>query len=136
MAIINTLDKCLDSPYLVRDPEAPARVDSLLRLAADRLEQASALHHAPKSDPADTAMLAYESMFAAIRALVYARGYRESSLRCLLVALEHEYVAPGRLDPALVHAFHQAQTLELPPAQVLASSGALLARAREILTPS
>ena len=37
MAIINTLDKCLDSPYLFRDAEAPARVGALLAQGRDLL---------------------------------------------------------------------------------------------------
>ena len=40
MAIINTLQKCLDSPYLFEDKEAPNRIVDLLAKAGDRLEAA------------------------------------------------------------------------------------------------
>ncbi len=38
MAIINTFQKCLDSPYLIEDKDAPARIGELLAKAGDRLE--------------------------------------------------------------------------------------------------
>ena len=71
MAIINTFTKCLDSPYLTLDPEAPQRVRGLLALAGDRLEAAQDLiGSAQPADQADAALIAYEAMFACIRALV------------------------------------------------------------------
>ncbi len=65
MAIINTLQKCLDSPYLFQDPEAPGRVASLLKFAGDRLDAARKIQKSAKPDPADIGSLAYEAMFAA-----------------------------------------------------------------------
>ena len=40
MAIINTFQKCLESPYLVEDKDAAARIGELLAKAGDRLEGA------------------------------------------------------------------------------------------------
>ena len=84
MAIINTLAKCLDSPYLFRDSQAPARVPTLLDQADDALGAARDLLGASKPDATDVGTLAYQAMFASVRALVYARGYREAGLRCLV----------------------------------------------------
>jgi uncharacterized protein (UPF0332 family) len=133
MGIFNTLEKCLDSPYLFHDPEAPARVPALLALAEDRLETARANLGRPRADAGDAAMLIYEGMFACIRALVYARGYREAGLRCLLIACERLYVTTGQLDAALVHAVQHAQGLKLKPDEALARAGALLDRSRELV---
>jgi uncharacterized protein (UPF0332 family) len=132
MAIINSLEKCLDSPYLRQDATAPEQVGGLIQFASERLELASALHRTPKSDPADTVMLAYEAMFACVRALVYREGYREASLRCLLIALDHFYVRTNRLDPSLIHEFHRAQSLELGPEQAIGACQRLLDRTREL----
>jgi len=133
MAIINTFPKCLESPYLFRDAEAPARVGGLLRFATDRLGAASDLLGMAKSDAGDVGTLAYEAMFAALRALVYARGYREAGLRCLMLACEGLYVRPGLLDAGHIHAFERAQGLKLPPAEAVAAAGAFVARSRVLV---
>ena len=78
MAIINTLQKCLDSPYLFEDKEAPDRIGGLLAKAADRLEAAANIQYTGQGDPADISFLSYEAMFCCLRALVYAKGYREA----------------------------------------------------------
>ncbi len=133
MAIINTLQKCLESPYLFKDAEAPARVEALLKLAVVRLGAASDLQAAGKSDAADVGSLGYEAMFAALRALVYARGYREAGLRCLILACEQLYVRPGLLDPGHLRAFERAQGLKLGPAEVVEAAGDFVAKARELV---
>ena len=104
MAIVNTLEKCLDSPYLFVDAEAPNRVGSLLAKAGDRLEAASNIQSSGQGDPADISFLCYEVMFSCLRALVYKQGYREAGLRCLMLACEHLYVRTGQLDVAHIHA--------------------------------
>ncbi len=133
MAIINTLQKCLDSPYLFQDPEAPGRVVSLLQFAGDRLDAARKIQESAKPDPADIGSLAYEAMFAALRALVYAKGYREAGLRCLMLACEQLYVRPGLLDASHVLAFERAQGQKLPPSEAIESASAFLAKARELV---
>src|SRR5215468_8281081 len=115
MAIINTFQKCLDSPYLFKDDEAPNRIVELLAKAGDRLDAAVNIHTTGQGDPADIVFLGYEAMFCCLRALVYAKGYREFGLRCLLLACENLYVRPGQLDAAHVHAFERAQALKTPP---------------------
>src|SRR5436190_2428305 len=133
MAIINTLQKCLDSPYLIEDKEAPARIVDLLAKAGDRLEAAVNIHTTGQGDPADIVFLSYEAMFCCLRALVYAKGYREFGLRCLLLACEHLYIRPGLLDVAHVHAFERAQGLKTPPDETLAAAFAFVKRTLELL---
>lgn len=133
MAIVNTFPKCLDSPYLVEDKDAPARVGPLMSVAADRLEAAANINHTGQGDMADVSFLSYEAMFNCLRALVYAKGYREMGLRCLMLACEHLYVKTGLLDPGHIHAFERAQGLKRPPAENLAAASAFVKRAIEIL---
>lgn len=134
MAIINTFPKCLNSPYLVEDPEAPKRVGSLLTMAGDRLEAAANLSQSGQGDQSDVTFLSYEAMFGCLRALVYAKGYRENGLRCLMLACEELYVKPGLLDPGLIHAFERAQGFKTPPAENLAAAAAFVKRTLELLS--
>jgi uncharacterized protein (UPF0332 family) len=133
MAIVNTLQKCLDSPYLFEDQEAPTLVGSLLAKAGDRLEAAANIRNSGQGDPADIGFLSYEAMFCCLRALVYEKGYREAGLRCLMLACEDLYVRPGLLDVAHIHAFERAQGLKLSPDQALAAASAFVKRTLEIL---
>jgi uncharacterized protein (UPF0332 family) len=133
MAIINTFAKCLESPYLVEDPQAPARVGELLAGAADRLEGAANIQETGKGDPADVVFLSYEAMFGCLRALVYARGYREMGLRCLLLACEGLYVRTGELDAEHLRHFELAQRLKLAPAEALAHASSFVKRTLELI---
>jgi uncharacterized protein (UPF0332 family) len=133
MAIINTLQKCLDSPYLFVDDEAPTRIVDLLAKAGDRLDAAVNIHTTGQGDPADVVFLSYEAMFCCLRALVYAKGYREFGLRCLLLACESLYVRPGQLDAALLRKFELAQRLKLSPAEAVESCSAFVKRTLELL---
>ncbi len=134
MAIVNTFRKCLETPYLFEDPEAPGRIGALLTMAGERLDAAGTLQaSALPADQADSSLLSYEAMFAALRALVYAKGYREAGLRCLLLACEELYVRPDQLDPSHLIAFERAQGLKATPADNLAAARAFVQRARELL---
>ena len=133
MAIINTFPKCLDSPYLVEDKDAPAKVGALMATAADRLEAAANINYTGQGDMADVSFLSYEAMFNCLRALVYHKGYREMGLRCLMLACEHLYVRTGVLDHSHIHAFERAQGLKRPPAENLAAASAFVRRTIEIL---
>lgn len=133
MAIVNTLQKCLDSPYLFVDREAPTLVGALLAKAGDRLEAAANIKNTGQGDPADITFLSYEAMFCCLRALVYDKGYREAGLRCLMLACEGLYVRTGQLDVALIHAFERAQGLKLPPDDALAAASSFVKRTLEIL---
>ncbi len=133
MAIINTFEKCLESPYLSTDELAPGRVPALLRLAADRLEAASGIHRSGHGDPADVVLFSYEAIFATLRALVYQHGYRESGLRCLLLAFDRLYIAPGLVDASFLDDFERAQTLKLTPEEALESASAWVRRTLELV---
>jgi len=133
VAIINTFDKCLDSPYLFPDNEAPARVPHLLAQAADLLGAARDLLASAKPDPTDVGTLAYQAMFASIRALVYARGYREAGLKCLILACEGLYVREGTLDAGQLITFERVQGFKLAPTDAVAAAADLLSRARDLL---
>jgi len=74
MAIINTLQKCLDSPYLFEDKEAPTRIVELLSKAGDRLDGAVNIHTSGQGDPADVVFLSYEAMFCCLRHLSMPRA--------------------------------------------------------------
>ena len=136
MAIINTLEKCLDSPYLFRDPAAPARVAGLLEQGADQLGAARNLLASAKPDPTDVGTLAYQAMFAALRALVYAKGYREAGLKCLVLACEVLYVLPGTLGAGQLVAFERVQGFKLGPSEAVAAAADLLDQARALVGPA
>ena len=133
MAIVNTFQKCLDSPYLFEDADAKTQVGTLLAKAGDRLEAAANIKNTGQGDPADIGFLSYEAMFCCLRALVYDKGYREAGLRCLMLACEHLYVHSGQLDVAHIHAFERSQGLKLPPDEALAAASAFVKRTLEIL---
>ena len=133
MAIINTFQKCLDSPYLIEDKDAPARIGELLAKAGDRLEASVNIQTTGQGDPADITFLSYEAMFCCLRALVYAKGYREAGLRCLLLACEGLYIRPGLLDVEHIHAFERMQALRLRPDEALAAASAFSKRTLELL---
>ena len=133
MAIVNTLKKCLDSPYLFEDKEAPTRIGGLLAKAGDRLEAAANIQMTGQGDAADVTFLSYEAMFCCLRALVYAKSYREAGLRCLLLACENLYVRPGDLDVSHLHAFERAQGLRSTPSESLAAASAFVKRTLELL---
>jgi uncharacterized protein (UPF0332 family) len=133
MAIINTLQKCLDSPYLFEDKEAPSRIVDLLSKAGDRLDGAVNIHTTGQGDPADVVFLSYEAMFCCLRALVYAKGYREHGLRCLLLACDGLYVRAGSLDGEHLRKFELAQRMKLSPADAVAAASAFVKRTLELL---
>ena len=133
MAIINTLQKCLESPYLFEDKDAPKLVGGLLVKAGDRLEAATNIKTTGQGDPADINFLSYEAMFCCLRALVYEKGYREAGLRCLMLACEGLYVRAGLLDVEHIHAFERAQGLRLAPDNALAAASAFVRRTLELL---
>jgi uncharacterized protein (UPF0332 family) len=133
MAIINTFQKCLDSPYLVEDRDASARIVDLLAKAGDRLDAAVNLHSTGQGDPADIVFLGYEAMFCCLRALVYARGYREFGLRCLLLACDNLYVRTGQLDGELLRKLELAQRLKLAPADAVDTCSTFVRRTLELI---
>ena len=72
-------------------------------------------------------------MFCCLRALVYAKGYREFGLRCLLLACDNLYVRTGQLDAELLRKLELAQRLKLSPADAVESCSAFVRRTLELL---
>ena len=72
-------------------------------------------------------------MFCCLRALVYAKGYREFGLRCLLLACDGLYVRTGSLDGELLRKFELAQRMKLSPADAVAAASAFVKRTLELL---
>ena len=133
MAIINTFEMCLESPYLVADKDAAGRISELLVKAGDRLEGAVNIQTSGQGDPADVIFLSYEAMFCCLRALVYSKGYREYGLRCLLLACEKLYVRTGQFESEHLRKFELAQRLKLSPADAVAEASAFVKRTLELL---
>lgn len=134
MAIVNNLQKCLESPYLFEDADAPKRVPALLNTAADRLEAATNIQTYNKGDKADIIFFSYEAMFACMRALVYTKGFREYGMRCLIIATDVHYVKTGLLDGAMIQKFQQIQELKSRPEEAIEVASAFVKRTLEILT--
>ena len=79
------------------------------------------IHTTGQGDPADVVFLSYEAMFCCLRALVYAKGYREFGLRCLLLACDGPlcpHRPARRRAPAQVRAGPAAQ---VSPAEAVES---------------
>jgi uncharacterized protein (UPF0332 family) len=133
MAIVNTLDQCLASPYLFTDQDAPSRVPSLLAHASDRLEAASAILERGTGDADDIIQYSYEAMFACLRALVYAKGYREAGLRCLILACDALYVRPGLLDAGHLQAMERLLGRRVRPEESRKAAACFLSRSEELV---
>ena len=133
MAIINTYHKCLESPYLFEDKEAAIKIPGLLAKAGDRLEAAFNIKNTGQGDLADIGFLSYEAMFCCLRALVYAKGYREAGLRCLLLACEELYARQGTLEIDHLLIFQKAQGLKLPVNEALSGASAFVKKTLEVL---
>lgn len=53
----------------------------------------------------------YYTMFHSARALIYHKGYREKSHRCILIALQELYVNAGESSPEYIDIFRSAMDL-------------------------
>ncbi len=133
MAIVDTFERCLKGPYLFVDADAPARLPALLALADDRVGLCAAILDKNSGDPDDVNQYAYEGMLACVRALVYAHGYREAGLRCLMLACEKLRVEKGELEPDHLRWFERVQGRRTRPEEARDAALALLARTRELL---
>ena len=132
MAIINTFEKCLESPYLFVDADAPARVESLVTQAQTQLGLAEEVAQ-KSSDSVEVSYLSHQAMFCCLRAMVYAKGYREAGLKCLLSAVFSLYIKPGLLDAKVLSSFEAAQSLKASPEENLREAQSLLEATRTLL---
>lgn len=136
MPIHDTLERCLASPFLFADPEAPGRVADLLALADDRLGLVQGILDRKAGELDDVNQYCYEAMFACVRALVYSRGYREAGMRCLLIACRRLHVASGGLDPSHLWNLERVQGRRTRPEEADQAARSLLERTRAILASS
>ena len=58
-----------------------------------------------------TTIQSYYVMFHAARALLYAKNYREKNHYCLIIALKHLYVDPGKLPVYFIEALQKGKAL-------------------------
>ncbi len=90
---------------------------------------------------------AYYSMFHSARALLYAKGFRERSHRCLVIALRELYVGPRLLELEFVEGLEAGKTLrenadyysrfsEAGSHKTVELAGSFLARARTLTADS
>ena len=101
--------KCLERGGLVRVESDPQIVDKEILVARQDLSEGEA--SIERGSFKWATVQAYYAMFHVAKALVYQRGYREKSHRCLAIALRELYVRPGRLDEAVLTEFEDARAL-------------------------
>jgi len=96
-------EDCLERGKIVRIAPDPALVGKELREAeADLLASEKSL----ADQNAKWAIIqGYYSIFHSLRSLVFARGYREKSHRCLKYAVEALLVDSGQLEPEVLDQF-------------------------------
>lgn len=107
MATLSDFQRCLESPYLARDPAATHLVPGDLEKAKKWLGEATA-----RTDPADKVLMAYQSMYKSAEALLHAKEYKTVNFRCLLIALEELYAQRQELiDGTALEQLVKAQEL-------------------------
>ncbi|MEI7649025.1 MAG: HEPN domain-containing protein [Methanomicrobiales archaeon] len=102
-------DECLERGKIVKIPIDQGLVEKELREADADLAAAerSLLDYQEKW----AIIQGYYSLFHSLRSLVFAKGYREKSHRCLKYAVEALLVDQGVLDPVVLEHFSFAMDL-------------------------
>jgi len=106
---LNEFDRCIKQGKLVRFPASSAMVDKELKGAQHDLESARASRE--RGDEKWASVQAYYSMFHCAKALVLAKGYREKSHLCLVIALKELYVKEGTVDESVAGEFELVMNL-------------------------
>lgn len=101
--------RCLDNRKLTEFKPAADLIGKELRAAEYDILRARSSYD--NKDPKWATIQAYYSMFHAARALVFHKGYREKSHRCLLVALVELYVDRGELAADITESFQEAMDM-------------------------
>jgi uncharacterized protein (UPF0332 family) len=101
-----TFEACLKNRRIAKFPKGKGLVKRELRAAADDLTDAEfgIAHERYKW----STIQGYYSMFHAARALLFSAGYRESSHRCLAVAVDALFVETGQLGREYFENFRSA----------------------------
>jgi len=102
-------DECIERGKIVKIPVDPALVEKEFREAEADLIAAerSLAEHQEKW----AIIQGYYSLFHSLRALVFSKGYREKSHRCLKFAVEALLVDEGILNPKVLEHFSFAMDL-------------------------
>jgi uncharacterized protein (UPF0332 family) len=102
-------EECLERGKIVRIPIDPALVDKELREAESDL---AAAERSLEQDQEKWAIIqGYYSLFHTLRSMVFRKGYREKSHRCLRYAVEALLVDEGILPPEVLDHFAFAMDL-------------------------
>jgi uncharacterized protein (UPF0332 family) len=134
-------ESCVKSGKIRRFSPGPTFVAGELASAAGDLDEARRTLAAGGLKWAT--IQAYYSMFHTARALLYSRGYRERSHRCLVIALRELYVSPRLLELEFVEGLEAGKTLrenadyysrfsEAGAQKSIDLAASFLARAREL----
>ena len=102
-------EECIERGKIVKIPIDPALVKKELQEAAADL--AAAEHSFIEKQMKWAIIQGYYSLFHSLRSLVFAKGYREKSHRCLKFAVEALLIDEGELDPDVLNCFSFAMDL-------------------------
>ena len=138
-------ESCLKSGKIRRFSPGPTFVAGEIAAAVQDLDEARRTLAAGGLKWAT--IQAYYSMFHTARALLYARGYRKRSHRCLVIGLRELYVAPRLLELEFVEGLEAGKTLrenadyysrfsEAGAQQAVELADAFLSRARSLTSSS
>lgn len=102
---MNEFERCIKERRLMKIKASKEMIEKELSSAGYDLERSrDSLHD---KDFKWASVQAYYSMFHAAKALVLAKGFREKSHYCLIIALNELYVKTGKMDSEI------ADTIEL-----------------------
>ena len=101
--------KCLERGKIKRFSPGKKLAGKELKLAGEDL--AIALESLKTKKYKWSIVQAYYSMFHSARALIYSENYREKSHYCLIIALRHLYVDPGKLPVYFIESLQKGKAL-------------------------
>ncbi|MBE0433903.1 HEPN domain-containing protein [candidate division WOR-3 bacterium] len=105
----SNFERCIEDRKLVPFKATSEMIEKEINSASYDLTQAQNSYN--NGDIKWATIQGYCAMFHAVRALIYKRGYREKSHRCLLIALQESYVDTGLLSATYVDSFREAMDL-------------------------
>ena len=101
--------KCLDDRKLVVFKASSVMIEKELKSAAYDLKRARI--SLSENDAKWATIQGYYAMFHTARALIYTKGYREKSHRCLAIALKELFVDQGKLPTEYLNHLKDAMDL-------------------------
>lgn len=101
--------RCIDDHKLKPFKATKQMIEKELESAGYDLKRAQ--ESLNEGDAKWSTVQSYYAIFHSARALLFNRGYRERSHRCLLIALQELYVRTGELPPEYIDIFRLAMDL-------------------------